>query len=105
MPNDYISREAAMDWKVDDALYEDMLVYIPMAQINKHLRSIPSADVRPVVHARWVCNEEDLYAHGITASYRCSECGYSDAWFRAEPPEEKYCGNCGAQMDLEVETE
>ena len=68
MPKDYISREAAMDWKVDDALYEDMLVYIPMAQINKHLRSIPAADVEEVVH----CNECKFSQ--LTTEGHCERC-------------------------------
>ena len=117
--DDYISRKAAKDAITDQWWNE--IDRVPAADVvsrdcfdrilaendtmRKQLAEIKKKpgdkmdNVRPVVHARWACNEEDLYVHGITASYRCSECGYKDGWFRVEPPKAKYCGGCGEQMD------
>ena len=49
---------------------------------------IPSADVAPVRHGRWV------YSIGMAWNYVCSECGKSIGVIK-----HKYCPNCGAKMD------
>lgn len=46
---------------------------------------IPSADVAPVVHGRWIYHDDGV----IT----CSECG------NAESSDSYYCRYCGAKMD------
>lgn len=51
------------------------------------IRAVPSADVAPVVHGRWI--DDDC------AFMRCSLCGYENDWEWATP----YCPNCGARMD------
>ena len=78
---EYIEREAAIEslpvaW--DSAIYA--------------LRNMPSADVAPVVHGRWI--EQEKYTFGVM--YDCSICGNrildtGHSW--------KYCPNCGAIMD------
>lgn len=55
-----------------------------------NLRSIPSADVQPVRHGRWI-DTDNYYMR-----WKCSECGNHTR--DARPP---YCPNCGAKMDLE----
>lgn len=60
-------------------------------EIEALVNEIPSADVAPVVHARWVnVNKE------VEQMCRCSACGYpvSYFWSRTE-----YCPHCGAKMD------
>lgn len=56
------------------------------------IRSVPAADVAPVVHGRWI-HYPDC---GVT---RCSHCGWSieECW------ESKRCPDCGAKMDKEDE--
>lgn len=56
------------------------------------IRSVPAADVAPVVHGRWTDGEEN-----------CPICGKSkfkgldaDIWADWKP---KFCPNCGAKMD------
>ena len=51
------------------------------------IMSIPSADVAPVRHGRWIeCN------YGLT--FECSECKYPTEYSLTN-----YCPNCGAKMD------
>lgn len=81
--------------------------------IAEAISIIPSADVAPVKHGRWVKNVRGDY------SIVCSECGYGFptdgyAWMecnrRSDEREycfkitdvKNYCPNCGAQMDEEA---
>lgn len=56
------------------------------------IKAIPSADVAPVRHGRWVYN-------GIPDSILsgCSLCGFSCGAYSFN-----YCPNCGARMDLDL---
>lgn len=70
------------------------------------IRSIPSADVAPVRHGRWIWDENGM-DWGI-GSWRCSECrARPETWWQGErsSPLNKsghyYCPNCGAKMDGE----
>jgi hypothetical protein len=51
----------------------------------------PSADVEPVVHARWI------YKLVFGDRYHCSNCNNTSARPRA------YCAECGAKMEAKVE--
>ena len=55
--------------------------------IGHAIKSLPAADVVPVVHGRWVYHDDGV----IT----CSECG------NAESSDSYYCRYCGAKMDGE----
>ena len=52
------------------------------------LRYLPSEDVEPVRHGRWVADLTSPYGK----SYICSECGVGQRFRSA------YCHNCGARM-------
>ena len=58
-------------------------------------KNIPSADVAPVVHGKWL-DEDSFDAHG-SPIYRCSECNktVADNYISCH----KYCLHCGAKMD------
>lgn len=60
------------------------------------LDEIPTADVAPVIHGRWI--DPPLYGN---KNCICSECGrlisIQSSW-RGEIMQ-KYCPNCGAKMD------
>ena len=81
--SDYIKRE--------DALYEVSWRH-GWGKAYKHIEAIPSADVAPVRHGRWI----KISHAGI---YECSECGKNVMTSDIEAYE--YCHGCGARMDGE----
>ena len=61
-------------------------------KFNEAVEEMPTADVAPVVHGRWI--EQEKYTFGVM--YDCSICGdrildNGHSW--------NYCPNCGARMD------
>ena len=94
---EYIEREALksklknMDATSPNKVYqtarEDMIYYF----IPKIIDEIPSADVAPVRHGRWI--NENFYT-------RCSVCGNMAIYDKyGQEVESDYCPNCGARMD------
>lgn len=66
--------------------------------IEEFIDDMPTLDVAPVVHGRWVDRivDENEVIQPWMKRYYCSECleGGNQSWF-------KFCPNCGAMMDLE----
>ena len=68
--------------------------------IKGMLRSIPAADVAPVVHGRWIAQKgdetltENGFVHG--PRYSCNNCGWGVCC--ATKLDFNYCPNCGAKM-------
>lgn len=63
---------------------------IAFRDVKSIIRSIPAADVAPVVHGKWISNDEWW-------EFICSVCKKPfDSVKRYN-----YCPNCGAKMDLE----
>lgn len=82
---EYIERAAAKRHLIQDYAYA-------AAEL---LDEIEAADVAPVVHGRWIENEN--FDDGF---WVCSSCGFvSEA--TAAHKLYKFCPNCGAKMDLE----
>ena len=103
---EYIEREAALK-----AIAEDRVELTPMhlaignavggytieqvfdsinQACDRHIefiKSVPSADVQPVVHGRWKWSEGG----------QCSECGFRNSNFGYD-----YCPSCGAAIDGET---
>lgn len=71
-----------------------------MLSIIQHdLLTMRAADVAPVVHGRWIYEEETL---ATSKGYRCSACR-RPLWLSPDVPEAfKYCPKCGAKMDGEA---
>lgn len=92
---EYIEREAALNKAREILRGEECdCEFIPV--IFEVLQGLPTADVAPVVHGRWV---KEVYRDPYGADwtkYHCSLCG------RVEIKKEPYC-NCGAKMDLKEE--
>ena len=61
---------------------------------------LPAADVKTVVHGRWVGLEYDGYADGcpVYDVWECSECG-EEVSGEDVPITHPYCHGCGARMD------
>lgn len=60
------------------------------------LDDIPTADVTPVVHGRWIERRAPHAMGGISA--KCSACSKS-VQYLGNPL--NYCPHCGAKMDIE----
>ena len=102
---EYIEREAAVNAIIaimpsmstpDGHGERDDLVLAAQEMCEDNIReinNIPTADVAPVVHGRWVYGED--------VDIQCSVCG-ADAFTEGDYRQVKsrYCPNCGAKMDL-----
>ena len=97
---DYIDREKAEKIiqsitivDVTSAAYAEAVLFI--------IRNIPSADVAPVVHGRWI----DPHWRNSNSCANCSVCG-GEAYhhdFMGVQKYYKFCPKCGAKMDEEKE--
>ena len=90
MPDEYISREAALT-----ALQDSDLFNTTERQLRA-IRELPAADVAPVVHGRW-----HLLDDCANAGLYCSACGrrVHREEFAYKKLRSKYCPHCGARMD------
>ena len=61
------------------------------------IKSIPSADVAPVVHGKW----EEVHEWMGDVEYSCSVCGCYALWKELTTDQvcTEYCPRCGAKMD------
>ena len=100
---EYIDRQAVIDL-VDKGFLVSNANY---GSVSRIVRQIPAADVQPVKHGRWVWDEDGM-DWGLGA-WKCSACGTrTDTWWQGDHrlipmrcSGSKFCGNCGAKMDLE----
>ena len=93
MPDEYISREAALE--ITTRTCGDY------AAAFAEIRKLPAADVAEVVHGRWI-GEGDGYADGalVCDVWHCSVCDYTIDDGTDDPVRlPKYCAGCGAKMD------
>ena len=90
MTDGYIRREDAIDDLHTQLMYrmgsDDM-----KRRLDDWVKTLPSADVVQVVHAKW-----ENYS---PITIKCSRCGHVIHDWRYS--ECKYCPNCGAKMDGE----
>ncbi len=109
--SDYIKREDAKDAVLNIVGWEKIAKYVD--EMSKHpstkdidyydalmdaedvIDDLPSADVAPVRHGRWI---KDKIQNHVEKTYHCSKCDYQ-AW--GENEKTRYCPNCGAKMDEE----
>lgn len=91
--SEYIDRDLTVQKIVNigNENYEGKYPNIGMVHAAQIVKSMPSSDVAPVIHAEWI---SFLYGENIMPEryYRCSKCG------RVERRREPYC-HCGAKMD------
>lgn len=86
MPDEYISREAALT-----ALQDSDLFNTTERQLRA-IRELPAADVAEVVHARWERIRSNWYCTGCHKGYKITNGAPMASSF-------SYCPNCGAKMD------
>ena len=77
-------------------------------EIQQTVEDMPSADVAPVVHSKWVWDKDGM-DWGLGA-WRCPECGNKpETWWETDPKNpyrcsgSHYCPNCGARMGKKEE--
>lgn len=90
MPDEYISREAALMKLMQDGC---------SAKNLQSISEMPAADVAEVVHGEWLRSDDDW--NSLT-TIQCSICG--EEWcFETDDDVSllnyKHCPNCGAKMD------
>ena len=95
MPEDYISREAALMKLMQDGC---------SAKNLQSISDVPAADVAEVVHGRWEKEPSSYWrwtSSGAVAvtrtTYRCGLCR------RGTAVKSNYCPNCGAKMEGEFD--
>lgn len=70
MTTDYINREAAIKaCKSATDPYEPISHDIAIQCAVAKIKQVPAADVRPVVHSRWIYHEDDYGDY-----YECANC-------------------------------
>ena len=91
---EYINRDAVHDLVRSLTKYawaspvrNEQRVTVDADDVQFGVDKIPSADVAPVRHGRWIEHDDGVFT--------CSECG------NAESNESYFCRYCGAKMDLE----
>ena len=103
MPDEYISREAALKYIKseqcktcsDIGLCGNCAVLVAV----KLLEKVSAADVVEVVHGQWGKNE--FLSDDVNSAAACSLCGELIGWFGNDFP--PYCPYCGARMDVAAE--
>ena len=97
---EYIERQKAISplyrWKnIIKNTYGENDEYVRcLTEAIEKIKDVPSADVAPVRHGRWIeYGEPDEWKRFQTWYWKCSKCGAVgiEEW--------NYCPNCGAKMD------
>lgn len=99
MPDEYISREAAVKAANEWVSEACMAPVMRISRLFDKLAKVPAADVAEVVHGEWLRADDDW--NSLT-TIQCSLC--SEEWcFETDDDVSllnyKYCPNCGARMD------
>ena len=73
---------------------------------QSQIANAPTADVQPIIHAKWVIDNEEIhigarvYQRTFWYDCHCSNCGYKQAYTtdKEDSLPCNYCPNCGAKM-------
>ena len=87
---EYIKRKAAID-TVTETYYDTPAINLKESKLEAALRSVPVADVMPVVYGRWEWDTQDIYCCTI-----CHEKSHVKEVMGL--PDWDFCPNCGAKM-------
>ena len=101
---EYIDREAANEALRECVRAYPNSFYSGIEVSRTAIRKLPAADVAPVRHGRWITRmevSETPYYRAYTPVWKCSECELD--YDPGVCKQIKYCYNCGAKMEKEVE--
>ena len=85
---EYIKKED-IEQKIQDGL-NNLVLGHDAIEVLGMIYEMPTADVAPVRHGRWLCVDTDTEQF-----FLCNRCKKKEYW------ESNYCPNCGCKMDLE----
>ena len=91
---DYIERDDALKQLRPEKWGTPDETWWPENVLGTFLRTIPAADVRPVVRGRWLL---EIEANGKLYCYHCSVCD-GDFHYIGIKTKYDFCPNCGAEM-------
>ena len=95
MTDDYIYRDDAVSRMSELLVSELHMTRCPTwNEVYNAIGELPSADVAPVVHGKWI-DEDPAFAEYFA---NCSVCGY-EIDVHNERGYFNFCPNCGAKMD------
>ena len=75
-------------------------LYLPIHFIDFVIDEMPTADVEPVRHGRWIEHPDDIFP--LESTIECSVCGEQE---NVDIHNDNFCPNCGARMDGGEENE
>ena len=89
---DFIDREALMKFPIRrdhcDKEHANEHFINGIETVMEYAENLPTADVEPVRHGRWICVDTDTEQF-----FLCNRCKKKEYW------ESNYCPNCGCRMD------
>lgn len=102
--DEYISREAVVRYlkgynekELNKGGNFGMITSSVLDKAERAISEMPSADVQPVRHGRWVKSATQKH---VEVTYECSECQHEAVGEYEKTP---FCGRCGARMDGDSE--
>lgn len=100
---DYIERNQALDrftYENGDMIPETLETgaenTVSIKTVKAVLRSLPAADVAPVVHGHWI-DKTNISRAAVEQRVDCSVCGH--IFYTTSALSFEYCPHCGAKMD------
>ena len=99
--DEYVKRAAIMEFPIrkdhcDKERANEHFIF-GIESVLEYVENLPSADVAPVVHGRWIVRFGGPYNR---RRCYCSHCGkHNGVGGIAKNQEKPYCPNCGAKMD------
>ena len=93
----YIKREEIMKFPIRkdhcDKEHANEHFIFGIESVLEYIENLPIADVKPIVHGRWMHEETE----GGFPTWKCSRCGHGTNY---DPNGiDLYCYHCGATMD------
>lgn len=106
---DYITKESVhtmirhltkFAWR--SPTWDERRVTVDTDDVHFGVDKIPSADVAPVVHGRWIHSRYDNCSEQFEL-VKCSQCNHEAYAMAFYVRGGNYCPNCGAKMDGDVD--